>query len=114
MSKPASWEQSNRTPMTDVVTLIGGASQGKDADGYDVPATPTEREIFGGFAKGVSRAEYYEAAKAGVRLSATVEIWEDDYQSERLLEHDGHRYQIGRTWPTGRGTLQLYLTEVWR
>ena len=114
MSKPASWEQSNRTPMTDVVTLIDEKSVETDDDGYTITKTPVTREIFGGFAQGVSRAEYYEAAKAGVRLSATVEIWEDDYQGERLLEHEGHRYQIGRTWPTGRGTLQLYLTEVWR
>jgi hypothetical protein len=52
--------------------------------------------------------------KAGVQVSATVEIWEDDFEGERLLEFGGHRYQIGRSWPTGRGTLELYLTEVWR
>ena len=54
------------------------------------------------------------AAKAGVRLSATVEIWEDDFEGERKLERDGDLYEIGRIYPTGRGTLMLYLTEVWR
>ncbi|MDY6418880.1 MAG: hypothetical protein SPK87_09080 [Bacteroidales bacterium] len=62
----------------------------------------------------MSRSEYYEAMKAGVQVSATVEIWEDDFEGEWLLEFGGHRYQIGRSWPTGRGTLELYLTEVWR
>ena len=114
MSKTFSPEKSNRTPMTDRAVLIGGGTSGKDADGYDVPAETTRREIFCGFAEGGSRAEYYEAMKAGVRLSATAEIWEDDFQGERLLEYDNRKFQIGRVWPTGRGTMQLYLTEVWR
>lgn len=114
MSKAFSAERSNRTPMTDRVILIGSDVGSQDGDGYDVTVTPTRREIFGGFAEGVSRAEYYEAMKAGVRLSATVEIWEDDFQGERLLEYGSRKFQIGRAWPTGRGTLQLYLTEVWR
>ena len=114
MSKTFSPEKSNRTPFTDRVTLVAENVTGRDADGYDIMGTPTEREIFCGFSEGVSRAEYYEGMKAGVRLSATAEIWEDDYQGERRLEHGSRKYQIGRVWPTGRGTLQLYLTEVWR
>lgn len=113
MSKPYSADKTNRTPMTDLVKLVSYAKT-PDADGYDESSTPTEREIWCSFAEGVSRTEYYEAAKAGVRLSATVEIWEDDYQGERELRYGDRRFQIGRTWPTGRGTLQLYLTEVWR
>lgn len=114
MSKPFSAERSNRTPFTDRITLVTEAVTGSDDDGYDVKGTPTRREIWCAFVEGVSRAEYYEAMKAGVRLSATVEIWEDDYQGERLLEYESRKFQIGRIWPTGRGTLQLYLTEVWR
>jgi hypothetical protein len=113
MSKPFSAEKSNRTPMTDRCKLVSYAAV-PDADGYDASRTPSKREIFCGFAEGVSRAEYYEAMKAGVRLSATVEIWEEDYQNERELEFGSRRFQIGRVWQTGRGTLQLYLTEVWR
>jgi hypothetical protein len=43
-----------------------------------------------------------------------VEIGEEDYQNVREREFGSRRFQIGRVWQTGRGTLQLYLTEVWR
>lgn len=85
----------------------------KDADGYKT-AEEQKREVFCTFAEGASRSEYYEAMKAGVRVSATVEVWEDDYEGERMLAYDGRRFEIGRSYPTGSGTLLLYLTEVWR
>lgn len=113
MSKPFDASRANTLPMDELCTLIG-VERTLNANGYDATREEPEREVFCGFAQGVSRTEYYEAMKAGVRLSATVEIWEDDYQGERLLEHGGHRYRVGRTWPTGRGTLQLYLEEVRR
>lgn len=112
MSKVWSPGGTNRTPWSDVCSLITTVSV-SDTDGYRTE-TETSRDIFCTFTNGASRAEYYEAMKAGVRVSATVEIWEDDFQNERLLEHDGVRYEIGRVWPTGRGTLELSLSEVWR
>ena len=112
MSKAFSPDKTNRTPWTDVVSLIAVVAT-EDAAGYETK-TETSRDVFCTFTNGVSRAEYYEAMKAGVQVSATVEIWEDDFEGERLLEFGGHRYKIGRSWPTGRGTLELYLTEVWR
>ena len=55
-----------------------------------------------------------QVAKAGQRVSASIEIWEDDYDSERLVDFEGKRYEAGRITPTGRGTLLIYLSEVWR
>ena len=113
MSKAYSADKTNRTPWSDVITLIREEKR-EDEAGFDKVDPPRRREIFCTFTEGASRAEYYEAMKAGVRISATVEVWEDDFEGERQLEHSGVRYEIGRTWPTGRGTLILYLTEVWR
>ena len=112
MSRPWSPAGTNRTPWTDVCELVSVVSV-SDTEGYRTD-TETKREIFCTFSRGAGRAEYYEAMKTGVRVSATVEIWEDDFQDERLLDHEGVRYQIGRVWPTGRGTLELSLEEVWR
>lgn len=112
MSKKWQPENTNRTPWTDTVILITETVT-EDASGYETK-TESRREVFCTFSKGVGRAEYYEAMKAGVQVSATAEIWEDEYEYERLLEYDGRRFSIGRCWPTGRGTLELYLTEVWR
>ena len=43
-----------------------------------------------------------------------AEINEFDYGGQTVLEHDGHRYSIERTYPTGYGTLELSCAEVTR
>lgn len=104
--------KSNNTPFTDLALLIT-PQETRDASGY-VTTTEISREVFCSFSVGVNRTEFYESMKAGVKLSATVEIWELDYEEEELLEHAGKRYHITRVWPTGTGLLQLYLEEAVR
>ena len=104
--------RSNNAPFTDVCSLIAVTTE-QDSDGYE-STTETSREVFCSVCDGVVRSEFYEAYKAGIRLSLTVEIWEDDYQKETILEHDGNRYQIERTYPSGHGTLELSCSEVVR
>lgn len=111
MSKPYRSERTNRVPWSDYVELIA-VSEARDEKGYRT-STETRREVCCSFCAGASRAEYYEAAKAGIRVTASVELWEDDYSKERELECEGIRYRIGRVTATGRGTLLLYLEEVW-
>lgn len=105
--------KSNNCPFTDIVKLVK-VTDTKDASGYDAQSVVTEREVYASFSIGVNRAEYYESMKAGVKLSATVEVWEVDYDGEQLLTHNGKSYNIGRVWPTGTGTLFMYLEEVTR
>lgn len=102
--------RSNRIPFTDICQLVA-VSNLRDADGYST-VRETARQVFCSIIAGVSRAEMYEALKAGIKLSATAEIWEDDYNHESQLEHDGVRYKIIRCYPTGNGTLELALEEV--
>lgn len=107
-------QKTNRTPMTDLCRLIRVESL-QDADGY-AAGTPaeTEREVWCSFHEGAVRSEFYEAAKAGIRVSATVEIWEDDYEGETLVSIMDTRYRLVRSFPSGHGTLYLSLEEVMR
>lgn len=106
--------QTNRTPFSDVLTLIKTTDK-RDEDGYLVGTVPAEsREVFCSFTVGASRAEFYEAAKAGMRITATVEIWEDDYGGEKRVSISDADYKVERVWPSGAGTLFLYLSEVIR
>lgn len=104
--------RSNNTPFTDVCSLVTVTTT-KDADGYDT-TSETSREVFCSISDGVVRSEYYEAMKAGVKLSVTVEAWQDDYAKETMLDHNGTRYKIERTYPTGYGTIELTCSEVVR
>lgn len=105
--------RTNNTPFTDLCVLIGDAET-TGADGYTDSTAESRREIFCSVQDGVNRAEFYEAYKAGVRLSITVEVYDGDFDGERELEHDGTRYEILRTYPTGHGTLELSCREVTR
>ena len=104
--------RSNRAPFTDLCTLIRWEIS-KDKDGYD-SIDEIKREILCSVSDGVSRSEYYEAMKAGVKLSATIEVNDGDYDKEQILEHEGTRYKIERVYPTGYGTLELSCSEVVR
>ena len=57
MSKPFQ-TTSNALPMTERCKLISVTTT-TNADGYEATRTETEREIWCGFANGVSRTEYY-------------------------------------------------------
>ena len=104
---------SNRTPFTDICILIDTKAQ-KDKDGYEKDRRESRSEVLCSVSAGTARAEFYEAYKAGVRVSVTVELWEDDYGGQRWMEHGGKRYQVLRAYPTGHGTLELTCAEVVR
>lgn len=102
--------KSNRTPFSDVCELVTITTT-KDSDGYDVN-TETKTQVFCSVNIGVVRSEFYEALKAGVKASITVEIWEGDYNSAARIDFSGKRYKVERTYPTGHGTLELTCSEV--
>jgi len=101
---------SNRTPMTDVAELIR-TEIAADSEGVETTTETGRRQIFCTVSQGVVRAEYYEALRNGIILCATVECWEQDYEGEKLLELNGRRYRIERSYPTGYGFLELYCAE---
>lgn len=105
-------DRSNRAPFTDVCRLV--TIQGtEDADGYETPGE-TAKEVFCSVTHGVSRSEFYEAYKAGLSLAVIVEIWEEEYSGETVVDLMDKRYNVIRTYPTGYGTLELSCEEVCR
>lgn len=104
--------RSNRTPFADVCRLITVIKIPDASRHYTTEETAAE--VFCSVSKGVARGEFYEAMKAGRRLTATFEVYEDEYEDQELLEHEGVRYKVVRTFPTGYGTLELSCEEVIR
>jgi len=105
--------RTNRTPFTDVCELVKRTPT-RDSDGYETSVVETKTEVFCSIIGGVARTEMYEALRSGIKLSATAEIWEDDYDGERILKHETQEYSIVRVYPSGHGTLELSLEEVTR
>lgn len=101
--------KTNKVPFSDDAELVKVINT-EDAEGYTTRTEETT-DVICSISNGVARTEMYEAMKAGVKLSATAEIWEDDYEQQQILVHEGVRYNIIRVYPTGHGTLELSLAQ---
>lgn len=104
--------RSNKTPFTDIVELIN-ASKTVDVDGYETE-TLTYKQVYCSVIDGVTRSEFYEAYKAGLRVDITVELHEADYEKNKQLKYNDIVFDIVRAYPTGYGTLELTCKEAIR
>lgn len=102
--------KSNRTPFSDVCDLVV-TSADNDPEGYET-TTETKTQVFCSVNSGVVRSEFYAALKAGVKLSVTIEVWEDDFNGADKVNFGEKVYKIERTYPTGYGTIELNCSEV--
>lgn len=99
----------------DTIRLIWEET-GKDEDGFE---KNTEHSV-DAFCKekSVTRAEAYESMRAGVSVQAVFEIRQEDWEETRHIvngkpeyarkaEHDGGRYDIVRTYKTGKAKIEV-------
>ena len=98
--------------LNDTIKLVDVVAD-MDADGYETfDEKLTEVKCDSG--NGVTRAEFYEAMKAGMELTAAFEMWACDYGGQKVIEHNGKRYKVERAFPTGDGVVQLNCAEIKR
>lgn len=101
------------TPWSDEAFLLK-PDPDTDADGYDIPERMLRRRVFCTFEEGVSQSEFYQADKAGLRASASVELWSVDYAGEALVLFAGRYFKVIRAFQSGFDTKTLILSEVVR
>ena len=98
--------------LCDTISLVSTAKI-TDADGYDT-TTETLTTVMCDSGNGVTRSEFYEAKKAGIKLTAAFEMWACDYGGQEYIEHNGKRYKVERAFPLGDGAVQLNCSEIKR
>ncbi len=101
--------KTNKTPWFDEITLVSFVEK-DDGFGYK-KKTAVSNTVDCTFSDGVARGEFYESMKAGKKATATVEVWEEDYDGESTAISGGRCYSVLRHYPTGRGTVALILEE---
>lgn len=86
--------------MVDVLTLI---QQERGVDGYGDPViTETRREVFGE-QMSIGQKEFYQAHAVGLQPEIKFKLADYlDYEGETLVEHEGQRYRVLRTYRTGQ------------
>lgn len=90
--------------MTDVITLI---SQAYTLDDYgNNVATETRFDVFCEV-DSITQSEFYAAANTGLNPEYRFRVFFDDYDGQSVLEFDGKRYGIYRTYRSG-DYMELY------
>jgi SPP1 family predicted phage head-tail adaptor len=91
--------------MRDKLVKLIGHTPVKNSAGIVVSRTDTVVTVCWAALKSVSRSEYYAAAAAGINVDDIFEVSKIDYDHEvhDELEYDGKRYEIVRSYYSGRG-----------
>ena len=90
--------------MADVLTLIAQTIT-IDEYGNEV-STETERPVFCEVGS-ITQSEFYAAANTELNPEYRFTVFFGDYEGEALVEYNGSRYAIYRTYRTG-DSLELY------
>ena len=91
---------------SDVIQLIPTTSK---KDEYGIPRTVEgdPREVMC-YVDSVTRSEFFDAGRNGLNPEFVFRVFFADYEDERLLEYNGNRYGIYRTYNNGSDEVELY------
>lgn len=91
-----------------IATLIAQAHE-KDALLQLVP-TETRREVFCTVGS-IQQSEFFAAGRSGLKAQMRLTVFAEDYRGEELVEVDGVKYEIYRTYLGDNERLELYLKK---
>lgn len=96
--------------MVDILDLITTV---QTVDSYgDLVITETARQVFCRV-ESIGMKEFYQASATGLKPEIKFTLADYlDYQGERLVQYDGHRYQVLRTYRAGQELELTCYTEV--
>lgn len=80
-----------------------------DAIGQQVPVE-SEKTVFCKIGS-ISRAEWFDAGRSGLKPSYRVTVFSPDYNGEQVVEIHGKRYGVYRTYLADGEQIELYLEE---
>ena len=89
-----------------VITLIG-RTRTQDSTGVWRDGAETRRDVFCQV-QSVSRAEFFAAGQIGLKPDYCFIVFFADYEGEDLVEYNGARYVIYRTYHARTDDLELY------
>lgn len=61
--------------------------------------------------RSASRAEWFDAGRDGLQPSFVFVMFAPDYSGEKIVEYNGHRYGIYRTYVAKNEQIELYVEE---
>lgn len=59
----------------------------------------------------ITRTEWYDAGRNGMQPAYVFTMFAPDYQGEKIVEFEGKRYGVYRTWIARNETIEVYVEE---
>lgn len=79
-----------------------------DSDDYGVSEkTETLTKVYANV-RSATRAEFYDGGQNGLSPEYVFTIFFGDYSGQQIVEYNGNRYTVYRTYQTKNDTLELY------
>lgn len=97
----------------DELTLIAEttAENRVNKNGFAVKPEESTRTVFCN-KKSVGYSEYFKSQQTGKLVEAKYEVHKADYGGEDVVEVNGRRYFVLKTYDTGTDTIELTLTDL--
>jgi len=96
---------------TDIITLIT-ATRRLSENGIPVSSGETYRNVRA-VKKSTGHKDFLDAYKAGLKAELLFDVRSVEYNGEKLLEHEGKRYRIYKTYLKGTdGITELKVTDL--
>ena len=68
----------------------------------------TEKQVFCNV-RSISRAEWFDAGRSGTKPEYVFTVFAPDYNEEKIVEYNGRRYGVFRTYRGRNETLELHV-----
>lgn len=91
---------------SDIITLIKTGEQTQDSNGV-WHKTETTRTVYCQ-ANSVTRSEFFAAGREGLNPEYEFTLFFADYDGEEVVEYNGKRYAVYRTYIGRNDTIELY------
>ena len=95
---------------SNVIRLIAPGKQVEDQYGVDQPGEETARAVFCNV-KSARADDFIKGYRNGLNLSYVFTMFRYDYQGEAVVEFDGKRYAVLRTYLKGTDSIELHTVQ---
>jgi len=99
---------------SDLITLIKTVppTEVTNENGFAEEPIEQSRSIFCN-KKSVGYSEFYKSQQAGYKAELKIDVYAQDYEEETLVEFEGKRYKVLRTYESRNGEfIELTLSDL--
>lgn len=96
-----------------VITLVSEFVGAESDDTGNTVAIEQRRDVFAKLLS-IKRSEFYQAQAVGLYPTVAFEVYRFEYNAEKIVEHEGVKYNVLRTYPIDGERLEIICNDIAR